>query len=599
MKKMTDMSQPLVSIAIPAYNSEKYLAPALQSCLDQTYPNIEVVISDDQSKDGTVMIIREFMQKAGNIRYVTQEKNLGPVANVNAAVGMAKGEFVIILDHDDMLPPHHVERMVKHFTSPDIALVHCNAMRIDSAGREIRMVGCDQEKIKQSRRPLKYLCFNNFIQSCGMMFRRSAFEAIGGWDESFYYDGEWDSYVRYAEKFKFDYATDTFGYYRVHETNITHLLQTKEKIFALDANRQRCRDRAFRGANLNVFETALMRFKIFRKDLRRTMKHGLAPPPEQKAADSYKRVLIIKLSAFGDFINTFGVFAAVRKHHPHAEITLLTTKPFIAFAEKSPYFDKVWCIGRWKWNEFSAWSEFHRAMKEKNFDVVYDIQRNDRARAFYWLSPARTRAAWVSGAKGNQVYVKKKPLPQGVLDTTDTDVFPVPDTPWLDADISHFNISAPFVLLVPGSAPQHPGKRWPVSHYVQLAQELLKRGYTPVALGTAAEETLLQDLAGRVPGLVNLCNKTSLLEIGALSRRAACAIGNDTGPMHLTAAVGCPTIVLFSGLSDPVQSRPRGEIVETLQGIPIETLSVESVRECFEKHVRRDYPSQASAGSKN
>ncbi len=516
-------------------------------------------------KTGRVEIVKEFMAKHKNIRLEIQAGNSGPVKNANAAIRMGVGEFFIILDHDDLLPPHHVERILKWFTSPDIALVHCNAMRIDSDGNEVKMIGRDKEKIRQNKNPLKYLCFNNTIQSCGAMFRRSAFDAIGGQDESFYYDGEWDSYIRYAEKFKLAYATDTYGYYRVHETNISHALRTKELVYGLDANRQRCRDRAFKSAHLNPLETAQMKFKIFRKDLKRRIKHG--PPPSP--APQYKRLLVIKLSAFGDFICSFGAFAAIRKHHPDAEITLMTTSPFVELAEKSGYFNHVWSIGRWKWNEPAAWLGFYKTMKEKDFDGVYDIQRNDRVRIFYHLSPPRLKKFWIGGARADEIYVHTKPLPAGMLDTTQDERFPIPDTSWMDADISRFNINAPFVLLVPGSAPQHPGKRWPVTHYAALAQRLQKDGYTAVAIGSGAEAELIQQLTALAPGVVNLCGKTSFMDIAALARKATAAIGNDTGPMHLIAIVGCPVISLFSGLSSPQQSAPRGKSVATLRRVSL------------------------------
>ena len=71
------------------------------------------------------------------------------------------------------------------------------------------------------------------------------------------------------------------------------------------------------------------------------------------------------------------------------------------------------------------------------------------------------------------------------------------------------------------------------------------------------------------------------MDIAALARKAAAAVGNDTGPMHLIAVVGCPVIALFSGLSDPAQSAPRGKSVVALRGIPIETLGVEKVQEAL------------------
>ncbi len=574
----------LVSIAIPTYNIEKYIAETLQSCLDQTYPHIEITVTDDASKDRTVEIVRAFMEKHSNIKLMVQEKNVGAAKNTNDSIRLSTGEFFISLGHDDKLPPHHVERMLKWFTSPDIAFVHCNAMRIDGEGREIKIIGNDAEKIRQTQNPLKALCFNNFIQSCGSMTRRSAFEAIGGWDESFFYDDEWGSYVRFAEKFKFAYATDTIGYYRVHDTNITRTLQKKDKIFLLDDYRNRCRARAMKSANLSPLETALVHFKVWRKNIRRFFKHGLRPPP-QKTPDDYRRVLIVKLGAFGDFINACDVFDAVRRHHPKAKITLLTTAPFTDLAEKSGYFDNVWTIRRWTWKDLSGWTGFYKEMRKRDFDCVYDMQRNDRARVFRWLSPARSRKAWVGGAKANRPYVHKKPLPSGLLDTANDGVFPIPDLAWMTADISRFGIRAPFVILVPGAAPQHPGKRWPVLHYAALARKLMENGHAVVAIGADAETEIIGELAALAPGVINLCCKTSFIDIASLARNAVAAVGNDTGAMHLISVVGCPVVTLFSGLTDPARAAPRGKRVAVLQGAPIETIDVEKAWQAFLKLV--------------
>lgn len=263
---------PKVSIVIPTYNSEKYIVQTIQSCLDQTaLADMEIVVSDDKSKDSTLDIVKSFMAKGAPIRLVTHAENKGFARNVNAAIRESRGQFVITLGHDDMLPPHHVERMLKWFTADDIALVHCNAMQIDSDGNEIKFAVDNEQKIEQSKNPLKNLCVSNFIQSCGMMFRRSAFDAIGGWDETFLHGGEWDSYIRYAEKYKMAFATDTFGYYRIHPTNITKKLRTDHQI-AFEKYVDRCRAKAFAKARLTPLEAAYIKLRVFRKNLRRRLK---------------------------------------------------------------------------------------------------------------------------------------------------------------------------------------------------------------------------------------------------------------------------------------------------------------------------------------
>lgn len=269
---MTAADMPAVTIFILTYNSEKYLASTLQSCLDQTYPHVEILICDDGSKDGTITLIRSFIEKHKNIRLYQNPVNLGIVGNLNQAVSFANTEFLIGVGHDDMIPPHHVERMLKWFDA-DTAFVHCNAMRIDSDGKEIKFTNDDADMVKRTKKPLKYLCFNNFIQSCGLMFRKSAFNAIGGWNTEFPYCSEYDSYVRYAEKFKLAYATDTYAYYRVHETNISKELATKHAK-AFDEYRNRCRRRAFKSAKLGPIDTFRMKFKMLRKDIKRKLKGG-------------------------------------------------------------------------------------------------------------------------------------------------------------------------------------------------------------------------------------------------------------------------------------------------------------------------------------
>jgi ADP-heptose:LPS heptosyltransferase len=113
-------------------------------------------------------------------------------------------------------------------------------------------------------------------------------------------------------------------------------------------------------------------------------------------------------------------------------------------------------------------------------------------------------------------------------------------------------------LLVPGAAAHRPKKRWPVGHYAALAAILAARGLTPVVIGTAAEAPLAAAILENCPRALDLTGRTTIAEIFGIASRAALAVGNDTGPMHLAAASGCPCVVLFSATSDPALTAPRG-----------------------------------------
>jgi glycosyltransferase involved in cell wall biosynthesis len=103
-------SQPLVSVCIPSYNSEEFIATTLRSILSQTFADFEVVIADDKSTDGTIRIIQGFNDT--RIRLIQNEKNLGLGANWNKVLSCVRGEYVKLLGDDDVLYPECLARQV-------------------------------------------------------------------------------------------------------------------------------------------------------------------------------------------------------------------------------------------------------------------------------------------------------------------------------------------------------------------------------------------------------------------------------------------------------------------------------------------------------
>jgi ADP-heptose:LPS heptosyltransferase len=144
------------------------------------------------------------------------------------------------------------------------------------------------------------------------------------------------------------------------------------------------------------------------------------------------------------------------------------------------------------------------------------------------------------------------------LEMAEISAQPAPDLSWLTATPIAFDLPRNFALLVPGAAPHRPAKRWPAQHFARLASELDRRGLTPVIIGTEAESPIARQIRAACANAVDLTGRTGIAEIAAIAAKAMLAVGNDTGPMHLAAAVGCPCIVLFSADSDPALTSPRG-----------------------------------------
>jgi ADP-heptose:LPS heptosyltransferase len=286
----------------------------------------------------------------------------------------------------------------------------------------------------------------------------------------------------------------------------------------------------------------------------------------------HKRILVIKHGALGDFVLATGPFKAIRAHHPRAQVTLMTSPAYAALGRACGWFDAVWEDSRPRPWDLASWLAIAARLRSGRFDRVYDLQNSDRTRAYFFLL-GRRRGEWSGIAPGCSHPHRNRA--RGRLHTLDRQAeqleiagiapLPPPDLSWADAEVDHFALDGAFALMVAGGAAHRPDKRWPAARYIELARHLETQGIRPVLLGTAAEREVLAEIAAAVPSALELCDQTSFAEIAALARGARVALGNDTGPIHVIAACGCPTVVLFSAASNPARTAPVGDHVSVLR----------------------------------
>ena len=292
-------------------------------------------------------------------------------------------------------------------------------------------------------------------------------------------------------------------------------------------------------------------------------------------------VLIIKLGALGNIILSLNAFAAIRAQHLDARISLLTTAPYAAWLRAAPWFDDVLVDTRPRWWDLTGIRRLRGALTGPGFGRVYDLQTSSRSSYYFRLFPTFAKPEWSGIAPGcshpdrapgrNQMHDNDRQA--GQLRQAGIRVIPPADLSWCHGDIGRFGLPSDFVLLVPGSAPHRGDKRWPTALYQALAQQLRAMGTTPVVVGSAGETPLARE----IPAALDLTGQTSFGDLADLGRAARFAVGNDTGPMHLLAAVGCRSTVLFSQASDPALCAPRGPDVRILRRPDLGALGVETV----------------------
>jgi ADP-heptose:LPS heptosyltransferase len=307
-----------------------------------------------------------------------------------------------------------------------------------------------------------------------------------------------------------------------------------------------------------------------------------------QSLDGMQRILIIKLGALGDFIQALAAMQAIRQHHRSAFIALLTTAPFTHLARDSGLFDEIWIDGRAPVHHLGPWLRLAAWLRRGRFARVYDLQTSRRTDWYFFLMHGLyplARPEW-SGIAPFCSHPHANPARDSMhtverhaeqLRMAGIAKVGAPDLSFLVSNVSRFDLPDRFALLVPGGAAHRPEKRWPIECYAALAQGLAARGVASVVVGAASELPLGEAVAAACPEARNLAGQTNLADIAELARRAVAAVGNDTGPMHIVAGVGCPSVVLFSAASDPSLCAPRGRWVRVFRRASLRELSVAEV----------------------
>jgi glycosyltransferase involved in cell wall biosynthesis len=226
---------PLVSVIIPTYNRLEYVQVAIDSVLQQTYQNYEIIVIDDGSTDGTRDLIPE--KYANKVNYYYQI-NLGRSSARNIGASLAKGEYLAFLDSDDIWAPDKLFEQVKYMVKDNnhtMALVCCNVLMIDLSGKLIsnQVVGhyYGMEKYKLEKffySPVIFAFPSN------VLLRKSCFENVGGFDHQLDYGEDWDLLIRLRARWKFGHVTKPLLFYRTRDKLQGELPETDKIDFQLE-----------------------------------------------------------------------------------------------------------------------------------------------------------------------------------------------------------------------------------------------------------------------------------------------------------------------------------------------------------------------------
>ncbi|MEO8330916.1 MAG: glycosyltransferase [Gallionella sp.] len=216
------MPKPLISVCIPVYNGEKYVAETINSVQRQTYPNIEILIQDNASTDNTGPILQSLAIHDSRLFIERNDRNCGMAGNWNLAINRARGEYVMLLSADDLLMPEFIERIMATFREHAVDAVSTNHFNLKSGKRTKRKLQVTA-KVYQNFSHL-VLLFNPFSINF-TLFSRQLIDRLrvgGNLFAKSYYTCDYDLWIRLSlSNERIAYLDENLGIYRMHDENLS------------------------------------------------------------------------------------------------------------------------------------------------------------------------------------------------------------------------------------------------------------------------------------------------------------------------------------------------------------------------------------------
>ena len=292
-----------------------------------------------------------------------------------------------------------------------------------------------------------------------------------------------------------------------------------------------------------------------------------------------KRLLLIKLRYIGDVVLSTPLLPILHKRFPDASLTFLVNPGTESVLFGNPYLETTMVLPREGWGpQFAC----YQSLRQARFDGVVDLTDGDRSALLTYWTGAGVRLGFNRENRWRgKLYTHVLPSAYGSMHMVDYHAQalaalgisdPVGNPEWYlrpedheqgDQLMASFQIGqSPFVLLHPPA--RYANKAWPLERFAALADWLADHGAVVALIGHESEMLIghrIVNLTRSKPR--NVMGQTGLRQLAAVMKRSALFIGNDGGPMHMAAAVGCPVLGLF-GPSDPYVWGPRGDKVSVI-----------------------------------
>lgn len=209
-----DPLAPLVSIVLPTHNGARYIEEAIESCLGQTYRNLELIIVDDGSTDGTVGVVERYLESDRRLRLLRHETNRRLPAALNTGFAHAAGRYLTWTSDDNYFCREAIGELAAYLEAhPDVDVVYADCTLIDDEGNPFgRLAAGDPDRLLSSDYNCVHGCF---------LYKREVHDAVGGYAEDSFLVEDYDFWLRAANSFRLSPYHKDLYYYRMHRGSLS------------------------------------------------------------------------------------------------------------------------------------------------------------------------------------------------------------------------------------------------------------------------------------------------------------------------------------------------------------------------------------------
>lgn len=255
-----------VSVIIPIYNGNQFVSTAIQSVRNQTIRDLEILLVDDASTDGTLIELEAHLMDH-RVRFFRNSRNLGIPATKNKAIRLANGQYIAFLDQDDIWLPNKLEIQLPYLElNDDLGLICSGVYFINKHGC---LIGKKVLGVTESQPPsqVKRLLLGNFITNSSAMVRKSCLEKIGYFNEKLRGADDYDLWIRIAENYRIHYLKKILIKKRLHsasfsESHIQTMMEDKLTTIYSAINRNPYLANELRNFIANVYRSSAMKYAV-------------------------------------------------------------------------------------------------------------------------------------------------------------------------------------------------------------------------------------------------------------------------------------------------------------------------------------------------